>query len=232
MATIRLRDPRIRVVLLLVVVQLQGMITPKPAAASHGGLWHVFSRVSVDSNGVEANDDSFTPASSADGRFVAFQSSASNVVAGDTNGTSDVFVHDRQTGQTSRVSIASDGAQANPHSRFPSGDPSISADGRFVAFHSGANNLVAGDNFFADVFVHDRQTGQTSQVSVASDGAQGDRDSLAPSISADGRFVAFHSEGANLVMDDTNGVADVFVHDRQTRQTSRVSVRPKRRRGR
>ena len=103
--------------------------------------------------------------------------------------------------------------------------PSISADGRFVAFESLASNLVPGDtNGVGDVFVHDRQTGTTERVSVSSAGTQGNGDSAVPSISADGRFVAFVSVASNLVPGDTNGRLDVFVHDRQTGTTERVSV--------
>jgi Tol biopolymer transport system component len=161
------------------------------------------------------------PSISADGRYVAFHSDASNLVPGDTNGTWDIFVHDRLTGQTTRVSVASDGTQGNNGS----GDPSISADGRYVAFTSEASNLVPGDtNGTWDIFVHDRVTGQTTRVSVASDGSEGYGSSFSSSISADGRYVAFSSWASNLVPGDTNGWADVFVHDRVTGQTTRVSV--------
>src|SRR5437660_5099931 len=184
-------------------------------------------RVSVASDGTEGNDVSLGSALSADGRFVAFDSAATDLVAGDTNLVSDVFVHDRQTGTTERVSVASDGAQGNGSSgllsfAFP---PGLSADGRFVAFVSFATNLVAGDtNGATDVFVHDRQTGTTERVSVASDGTQGNAASAGFALSADGRFVAFHSTATNLVAGDTNGATDVFVHDRQTGTTERVSV--------
>ena len=178
-------------------------------------------RVSVASDGAQGNDNSEDPSISADGRFVAFYSLASSLVAGDTNGKRDIFVHDRQTGQTERVSVASDGTQANDWSRYVS----ISADGRFVSFQSAASNLVAGDtNGKADAFVHDRQTGQTTRVSVTSDGAQGDDSSDVTYISGNGRFVAFSSKASNLVAGDTNGEPDIFVHDRQTGQTERVSV--------
>ncbi|MFO7538975.1 MAG: calcium-binding protein [Chloroflexota bacterium] len=182
--------------------------------------------VSVASDGTQGNGWSENPSISANGRYVAFESWATNLVPGDTNGTADVFVRDRQTGQTSRVSIASDGTQGNSNSGDPSlKGPSISADGRYVAFTSWATNLVPGDtNGWTDVFVHDRQTGQTSRLSVASDGTQGNNGSEDPSISADGRYVAFRSAASNLVPGDTNGWADVFVHDRQTGQTSRISV--------
>jgi Tol biopolymer transport system component len=190
--------------------------------ASHGGPWHVVQLVSVASDGTQGNSHSGSPSISADGRYVAFASYASNLVPGDTNGVMDVFVHDRLTGQTTRVSVASDGTQGNGESRYPS----ISADGRYVAFMSYASNLVPGDtNGKADVFVHDRLTGQTTRVSVASDGTQGNGDSWGwPSISADGRYVAFESSASNLVPGDTNGRADIFVHDRLTGQTTRVSV--------
>src|SRR5436189_117254 len=125
-------------------------------------------RVSVASGGTEGDDASLGSALSADGRFVAFDSDATNLVAGDTNGATDVFVHDRQTGTTERVSVASDGTQANNVSSYPA----LSADGRFVAFQSDATNLVVGDtNGKTDVFVHDRQTGTTARASVASGGA-------------------------------------------------------------
>jgi Tol biopolymer transport system component len=178
-------------------------------------------RVSVSSAGAEGNNWSYYPSISADGRFVAFSSDASNLVAGDGNGTSDVFVRDRATGKTRRVSVSSAGAEGNNASY----DPSISADGRFVAFHSDASNLVAGDgNGTSDVFVRDRATGKTRRVSVSSAGAEGNGDSYASSISADGRFVAFHSNASNLVAGDGNGTSDIFVHDRATGKTRRVSV--------
>ena len=179
-------------------------------------------RISVDSAGAQANEGSFDPAISADGHFVAFESLASNLVAGDTNGKADVFVHDRLTGTTERVSVDSAGNQATD---FFSGSrrPAISADGRFVTFDSTAT-LVAGDtNNHPDVFVHDRQTGATTRVSVDSVGNQTGGGAL-PAISGDGRFVAFLSDTSDLVPGDTNGALDVFVHDRQTGATTRVSV--------
>ncbi|HWP32099.1 MAG TPA: hypothetical protein VNK96_10315 [Fimbriimonadales bacterium] len=181
-------------------------------------------RVSVSSSGAQGNNSSTGATISADGRFVAFKSDASNLVSGDTNGSTDVFVHDRQTGKTTRVSVSSSGAQGNGGIGLePS--PSISADGRFVAFDSEASNLVSGDtNGANDVFVHDRQTGKTTRISVSSSGSQGNSYSDSPSISADGRYVAFESYASNLVSGDTNGTDDVFVHDRQTGKTTLVSV--------
>jgi Tol biopolymer transport system component len=204
--------------LVLVLSMLAGAVPPRAAAQSGGTT----TRVSVSSDGIQGNGGSFTrPSISADGRYVAFDSGASNLVPDDTNGNGDVFVHDRETGETTRVSVASDGAQGNGGSS----SPSISADGRYVAFGSSASNLVLGDtNDWHDVFIHDRQTGETTRVSVASDGAQGNDFSDWASISADGRYVAFRSAASNLVSEDTNNAEDVFVHDRQTGQTSRVSV--------
>jgi hypothetical protein len=178
-------------------------------------------RVSVNSVGVEGNNNSNFPYISSDGRYVAFTSLASNLVPNDTNFAPDIFVHDRQTGQTTRVSVNSAGVQGNGDSNFPS----ISSDGRYVAFTSLASNLVPNDtNFAPDIFVHDRQTGQTTRVSVSSVGVQGNGDSIRPYISSDGRYVAFTSLASNLVPNDTNFVPDIFVHDRQTGQTMRVSV--------
>jgi len=178
-------------------------------------------RVSLDSLGAQGNGDSGDLslsyatrgyiAMSPDGRYVAFQSQASNLVSGDTNATSDLFVRDRQSGTTERVSLDSLGAQGNDDSL----NPSLSADGRYVAFQSWASNLVSGDtNARRDVFVRDRQSGATVRVSVDSLGAQANGTSYIPSISADGRCVAFQSEASNLVSADTNGVRDVFVRDR------------------
>jgi uncharacterized repeat protein (TIGR01451 family) len=180
-------------------------------------------RVSVASDGTQANGMSVNPTFSADGRYIAFASRASNLVAGDTNGHSDIFVRDRLIGQTTRVSVTSGGGQASGDSSFPS----ISADGRYVAFNSQAADLVGGDtNNYDDVFVYDRLTGQTTRVSVSSTGAQGSSWSENPSISADGRYVAFESYAKNLVNDDTNNITNVFVHDCQTGQTTRLSSAP------
>jgi tricorn protease-like protein len=178
-------------------------------------------RVSVSSAGVQGNNQSLSPAISEDGRYVAYQSYAANLVTGDTNNTSDIFVYDRQTAQTTRVSVDSFGVQGNSVSRTPS----ISASGQFVAFSSNANNLVAGDtNGTYDVFLHDRQTGVTTLLSVDPLGAIGNAESAEPAISADGNFVAFHSTATNLVPGDTNVSSDVFVRDLLTAQTVRVSV--------
>ena len=191
----------------------------------------VTTRVDVSSAGGQANGWSGRPAISADGRYVAFASNASNLVRHDTNRLSDVFVRDLATGRTTRVSLTSRGRQARCNlGSCESNEPALSAHGRYVAFASSATNLVPHDtNRLADVFVRDRRTGRTSRVSVDSHGRQGGGDrtlngSNAPVISANGRYVAFHSADSNLVHGDTNGVFDIFVRDRRSGRTTRVSV--------
>ena len=179
--------------------------------------------VSVSSSGVQANGHSSFSAVSADGRYVAFESNASNLVTGDTNGQSDIFVRDLQTGITKRVSIRSDGTQPNDFQ--PSYDPSISGDGRYIAFYSNSMNLVAGDtNSGTDIFVHDLQTQTTSRVSVSSGGAQANNGSVDPFISENGRYVVFDSYATNLVAGDINANNDIFIRDMQTGMTTRASL--------
>jgi hypothetical protein len=248
-------------------------------------------RVSLNSKGQEANDSSYFPDISATGQEVAFYSYANNLVPNDTNSSADVFVHNRQTGQTQLVSVASDGTQRYGNSSYPSisddglsiafhsyaslvttdtnglqdifvhnsqagwtrivssasngtpGNgyatmhPAISGNGRFVAFMSNSSNLVpndtndstlcwwsSGNGNCSDIFVHDLQTGETTRVSIASDGIEGSYDSIQPAISFDGRYVAFASSANDLVPGDTNNSRDIFVHNRQIGQTTRVSV--------
>jgi len=181
-------------------------------------------RVSVSSAGHQGNAGSGYSSMSADGRFVAFASAASNLVDGDTNGRNDLFVHDRTTRTTTRISVSSEGEQADDDSDGVT-PTAMSADGRLVTFTSWATNLVEGDtNGVADVFVHDRTTGLTRRVSVSTAAVQGDMGSTTSALSADGRFVAFQSSASNLVSGDTNGRADVFVHERSTGITTRVSL--------
>jgi len=235
--------------------------------------------VSISSGGVPGNGRSWGPSVSGDGRYIAFGSSATNLAAGAAGGYADIYVHDRQSGQTERLGVRAEGApqsapdipgsiwyegpaisadgryvackamirngrwdillhdrntgeavraSAGPNQALAnsdSSDPSISADGRYVAFTSYASNLVPGDtNGQPDIFVHDRQTRETTRGSVASNGGQGNGPAYMPAISADGRYVAFHSAASNLATGDTNGEADVFVHDRLTGLTTRVSV--------
>jgi hypothetical protein len=183
----------------------------------------VTTRESVDSSGLEANSGSTSVAISADGRSVAFASFASNLVLGDTNGTWDIFLRDRQSGTTTRVSVRSDGTQADNWSN--TGPTSISANGMRVAFSSLATNLVAGDtNHCGDVFVHDRQSGVTTRVSVDSSGGQADNTSGYTSISGDGRLVAFSSYAGNLAPGIAGGTSQVFVRDLQASVTRVVSA--------
>ncbi len=179
-------------------------------------------RVSVDSSETQANGSSSGATSiSSDGRYVAFVSSASNLVADDTNATDDIFVRDRETGTTELVSMDGSGTQANGASSAPS----ISSDGRFVAFRSVASDLVEDDtNGHLDVFVRDLQTDTTQRVNVGSSGTQANQDSGSPSISSDGRFIAFESLASNLVVNDRNGLQDVFMRDWQAGTTRLVSV--------
>jgi Tol biopolymer transport system component len=204
--------------LLAVAAPVRWDAEARPAAPAAGTT----ELVSVASDGSQGNDSSWLKSSiSADGRFVAFHSQASNLVDGDTNGFGDVFVRDRLLGITERVSLANDGSQAN----WGAGGPSISVDGRYVAFSSSSTNLVNGDtNNQEDVFVRDRLSGTTERVSVASDETQGNSYSDTSSISADGQYVAFHSSASNLVSGDTNDYEDVFVRDRLSGTTERVSV--------
>lgn len=165
------------------------------------------------------------PSISGDGRYVAYASAASNLVADDSNEVYDIFVHDRVERTTTRISVTTTGDQAVGGDSLGA---SISTDGRYVAFYSDAVNLVPDDtNGRTDIFVHDRVDGTTTRVSVASTGAQAmGGASLEPAVSGDGRYVAFQSAANNLVANDINGVADVFVRDTVTGTTRRVSLDP------
>jgi Tol biopolymer transport system component len=225
-----------------VSISADGRFVSFPSAASNlvpgdaNGFCDVFVRdrelgttelVSLSSLGEQGNGDSGEAYSggvsiSADGRFVAFCSSATNLVPGDTIRNSDIFVRDRLLALTELVSVSSSGKQVAEESEAPS----ISGDGRLVAFCSWANNLVPGDiNAYGDVFVRDRLTGITERVSVSSEGIQGNHESGYPSISADGRYVAFDSYAWNLVPGEVNDrVRDVFVRDRLTGTTELMSL--------
>jgi len=175
--------------------------------------------------------ESLNPQITPNGRYVVFGSYAPNLVPNDTNQSFDIFVKDRQTGKTTRVSTDSAGNQGTigKSSYDPYSSPSISADGRYVAFESDFTNSVPGDtNEVADVFVKDVLTGSITRVSVGINGQQSNGKSYGvvsgPSISADGRYVAFTSDASNLVPNDLLGAPDVFVYDRQTSSTTRVSV--------
>ncbi|HEU5216602.1 MAG TPA: hypothetical protein VFU30_13790 [Gaiellaceae bacterium] len=267
------------------VVAFDSIATNLVAAGTTSGQDNIYLRdrsngatdlVSVTPTGAEPDGSSFLPDLSGDGRYVAFQSVADDLVPGDGNGFEDVFVYDRAAGTTTRASVAGKSKDANDNSLGASisddgryvafrsdatnlvkgarptsiyvrdlvkhktelasvasdGTPAnsfnfnadISGDGRYVAFDSQATNLAPGDDGTTQIFVHDRVTGTTTQASVDGSGTPANGESTDPSISADGRYVAFDSDASNLVPGDTNGVRDVFVHDLLTGQTTRVDV--------
>lgn len=177
--------------------------------------------VSVGMSGAPGTGNSLNPAISGDGRYVAFDSWASNLVPGDTAASQDIFLRDNSLGTTRLISVSSTGVAANGHSLAPS----ISDDGRYIVYGSAASNLVAGDSNNAhDIFLYDRDTATTTRISVDSNGIEGNGFSYFALISADGRYIAFSSDASNLVPGDNNGVGDIFVHDRATAKTTRVSV--------
>ena len=187
----------------------------------HDNVSGTTSLVDVDSSGTQANGPSLLPHISRDGRFVVFESLASNLVAGDTNGQRDIFLRDLVAGTTTIVSVDSNGVQGNGLSM----NSSISADGRYVVFESTSSNLVPNDtNAASDVFLHDNLTGSTTRVSVDSSDKEADGDSVLAAISPDGKFVAFSSLADNLVAGDTNGQYDLFLRDLVAGTTTRIST--------
>ena len=181
-------------------------------------------RVNVGPLGVEANaGESYSPAISDDGSAVAFRSFATNLVSPATSGNASIFVRDLGTNTTTLVSRSTGGAEAD----FDCDFPKLSADGRYVIFMSGASNLDPADTDFApDIFLHDRQLGTTTVVSVATGGTKGNNASFNAAISADGSYIGFMSESTNLVSGDTNAKNDVFVRNLSSGVTERVSVGP------
>ncbi len=168
-----------------------------------------YTRVSVDSNGGQANGGSVHAAISGDGRFVAFESNATNLIVGEANPSGGLFLHDNQTGQTTRV--ATDGLSA-----------SISNDGRFIAYV--VETSISNTEYASDIYLYDRVTGTTTLVSAALDGNPGNGHSESPGISGNGRFVAFSSEATDLVNGDADGQTDIFVRDTQTNTTALASA--------
>ncbi|MFD7595544.1 hypothetical protein ACFV6D_21205 [Kitasatospora sp. NPDC059812] len=194
--------------------------TPAQADAPRGRT----ERVSVGLSQAQPDGASYAAGLSADGRFAVFTSKAANLVPGDTNGKSDVFVRDLWTGRTERANTGADGAQAADDSF----DATISGDGRYVAFSSYATNLAPGGNLgFEDVYVHDRWTGTTELVSTGHDPAkpQTGRQSGHPSISWDGRYVAYQSNRSDLAPGTVTWTGgNIYVTDRRTGGTRLVSV--------
>lgn len=182
-----------------------------------------FELVSVGLGGQAADASAEGAAPSADGRIVAFMSSATNLAANDTNGQQDIFVRDRQLGATVRVSVHSNGAQSNGYSiLMPTG---VTDNGRWVLFGSDATNLIDVDtNLSRDLFVHDLSLATTQRVSLGFNGAELNDSSSIGALSGDGRFLVFTSWADNAVFGDTNGAPDVFVRDLINGAVSRVSV--------
>jgi Tol biopolymer transport system component len=177
-------------------------------------------RASIASNGTPGNGDSSLPGISSDGAWIVYDSAATNLVPGDTNGHTDVFVRAHFFPVTERVSVGTGGVEANQGATRGN----VSGDGHFVAFESHSDNLVAGDtNGDNDIFVRDRLFDTTERVSVSSTGAQAMGSSEFAHISLDGRIVVFQSTAPNLVLRDTNNTTDVFLHDRATGETTLIS---------
>ena len=191
------------------------------ASSADTGLLGSTHRISVTADGDQANRPSGGAAVSAGGRFVAFHSSATNLVPDDTNRRWDVFVYDRATGSIERISVRSDGRESNGASVFPS----ISGNGRLVGFRSAASNLVPGDtNRRLDVFVYDRRTKRITRASIGTRGRQANRDVSAVNLSGNGRVVIFSTAASTLVRGDTNGKRDVFARDLVSNRTTRLSI--------
>ncbi len=177
-------------------------------------------RVSETKNGVQGNGASTVKWISPDGKFVAFESTASNFATSDTNGLSDAFLKDMQTGELFAISSNSSGATANGSSWVTS----ASVDGRYVSFTSDATNLVSGDtNGVTDVFVKDLVAGSITRVSVDSNGQQGNSGSYDGELSADGRYLAFFSFASNLDGGDA-APRDAFHKDLKTGAVTRLSI--------
>lgn len=201
----------------LALPSLWALLCALPTAAAHA---QTTTRVSVSSAGALANNGSDGGSISADGRYVVFQSRASNLVADDTNNVHDIFLRDRQAGTTTRISVSSVGAQANNASY----GGEISRDGRTVAITSDASNLVSGDgNGTIDLFFRDMQTGAIVRL-MGLAGSEPNGNIIPGVFAEDGRYFSFISTASNLVANDLNGVQDVFLRDLQTNTTERISV--------
>lgn len=193
-----------------------------------------FVRMSVSTSAVQADGDSLNSAVSIDGRFVVFESDATNLVSGDTNGKWDVFLHDRDANNTKvfdtpgntrtiRVSVSSKGEQGDGNSYVNS----ISDDGRYVVFSSDADNLdsvIPDTNGQRDVFVYDTLNATTVRVNISTDKSQANGPSDKGVISDDGSLVVFESTASNLDANDVNGASDIFTHNQLTGITYRNSV--------
>ncbi len=176
--------------------------------------------ISRSPGGAVGDGDSQKPSISDNGRYIVYQSRATNLVTDKTTSRSDIFLYDRNTKMTTRINLAYDGSEANSSSY----NPQISADGTVIAFSSTSSNLIDDDTEgLEDIFVYDRSDGTITRVSVNSDDEAGDDDSTYPDISDDGRYIVFQSSSSNLDDEDDNGRINIFRHDRQTGKTIRVN---------
>lgn len=191
-------------------------------ALPFGLAWGVgVQRLSTDMQGLEGNADSFSPAITPNGRYVVFESDASNLVAGDNNNARDIFRMHLKTGKLQRVSTNAQDLEANGSSN----EPIITSNGRYVVFTSLASNLVGNDtNDSYDIFRKDIKTGKLLRVSTNTNGLESNSHSTSPTISRNGRYVVFYSLADNLVADDTNGMPDIFRKDLKTGEVLRVST--------
>lgn len=179
-------------------------------------------RVSISDTEQQANGDSYGCTISADGRYVTFVSSATNLVPGDTDATWDVYVRDRQSGTTELVSVKTSGIKGSG----AKSNPSISDDGRYVVFDTAGSLVDADTNALSDIYLRDRQAGETTRISVSSSPAntQGNYASYRPVISGNGQYVVFYSQSSTFVTGDTNGYQDIFLRNLNTNQTTRISM--------
>jgi len=174
------------------------------------------SLITDDVNGVDgSNDDSYRLAISADGRYVGFDSTATNLIAGGNSFAQNVFVHDTQTDLTTLVSKNKDGTDGG---NALSTTPYLSNDGRYVVFSSNASDIVLNDNNGnRDVFLYDMQLNTMKLVSKNNAGTgSANGASFAYDISADGRYIAYESSAADIVANDSNGTYDIYIYDAVT----------------
>jgi len=178
-------------------------------------------RISKSHNGAIEDGHSSIPVISADGRFVVYESQASNLVDEADNGVQDIFITELATGNTTRISKSYNDSTETGGSY----ETTISADGRYVAFTSGSNNIVADDtNSVNDIFVYDRQDDVMTRASVSSEGTEANGNNIYPTISADGRYVAFGSNATNLLDTEASTFSDIYMRDLQAGTTHRLSV--------
>ncbi len=183
----------------------------------------ITTRISVATDGTQSDGNSYYAVISADGQWITYDSDATTLTPADSNAERDIFLYERATRTTTLLSRTDDGTASNGFSEFPT----LSGDGRIIVYHSDATNLVANDtNGMRDIFLYNRDTGTTTRLSAAPDGAESNGASARPAISADGRWVTFFSDASNLVSGDNNNATDIFLHDLTTAATTLISTAP------